>query len=68
MVYATALSALLILLPLSVPFLHPIFDVDLPDLRTGPSSWHGPDPSVVAEITKIFLRKYSAGFKQKMAE
>ena len=69
MIGATALSALLILLPLYVPLLHPIFDVVTPDTQ----DWtvillFALVPSVIAEITKIFLRMWSPSFKQKVAD
>jgi len=69
MVGATAASLLLIILPLYLPFLHPIFDVVTPDTQ----DWmvilsFALVPSVVAEITKIFMRKFSPSFKQKVVD
>ena len=69
MVGATALSALLIIIPLYAPFLHPIFDVVTPDTQ----DWmvilsFALIPSIVAEITKIFLRAFSPSFKQKVSD
>lgn len=69
MVGATALSTLLIILPLTVPFLQPIFDVEMPPA----DDWiviagMALIPSIVAEITKIFLRQLSSSFKQKGIE
>ncbi|HZK66056.1 MAG TPA: HAD-IC family P-type ATPase, partial [Chloroflexota bacterium] len=69
MVYATALSAILIIIPLAVPALHPIFKVDLPDTQDWAIIFGmALIPSIIAEITKIFLRQYSSGFKQKPVE
>ncbi|MGE5617759.1 MAG: calcium-translocating P-type ATPase, SERCA-type [Sphingomonadaceae bacterium] len=69
MVGATILSSLLILLPLYLTFLHPIFDVVTPDAQ----DWtvillFALIPSTAAEITKIFLRRFSTSFRQKSVE
>jgi P-type Ca2+ transporter type 2C len=67
MVMATAMSSLLILLPLYVPFLNPIFDVKPPSTE----DWMvilimALVPSIIAEVMKIFLRMWSPSFKQRV--
>jgi P-type Ca2+ transporter type 2C len=67
MVGATATSSLLILLPLYVPILNPIFHVAPPSTE----DWMvilgmALIPSVIAEISKIFLRRWSPSFKQRV--
>ncbi|MHB1160522.1 MAG: calcium-translocating P-type ATPase, SERCA-type [Chloroflexota bacterium] len=69
MVGATLLSSALILLPLYLTFLHPIFDVVTPDAQ----DWmvilgFALIPSMAAEVTKTFLRQFSSSFKQKSVD